>query len=245
MSLHRLRKQWDRFGLRDPFWAVLTVPGKKNSGWDPAEFFETGKSEIDGVLQYVQSIRPLPCRQRALDFGCGVGRLTQALAQHFDQVFGVDIAPSMIEHAGRYNQYGERCRYVLNVEPDLRIFSDGQFDFIYSNITLQHMPRDLAEGYLVEFLRVIAPGGVLLFQLPSRIRKDQSSAIERLIRKLYYDVFQNFLRPRTPYMEMHGIDKEVVARFLEAHGGKVLDVVPDNFAYPHWDGFRYLVARGD
>ncbi len=50
-------------------------------------------------------------KRRALDFGCGVGRLTQALARHFNIVDGVDIAPSMIELANQFNRSGGRCRY--------------------------------------------------------------------------------------------------------------------------------------
>jgi SAM-dependent methyltransferase len=242
LNLQRLQWHWNRFGLRDPLWAVLTHPEKKNRGWDREEFFRTGVSEVDAVLRYVESIHPLIRKNHALDFGCGVGRVTQALSTHFERVIGVDIAPSMIEHARDYNRHGSRCEYLLNDKPDLCMFTDCQFDFIYSNMTLQHMPPRLSKAYLVEFLRVLAPGGLLLFQLPSRIRKDQSTAIERIVRRLYYDLFRNFLRPGTPYMEMHGANKEDVVPFLEQHGGKVLDVTPDDYAQPYWEGFRYLAV---
>ena len=229
--------------MRDPLWAVLTHPDKKKGGWDPQEFFLTGVSEIDSVLRYLDSIHPLVNRECALDFGCGVGRITQALAPHFGRVIGLDVAPSMIERARAYNRHGSRCEYLLNDQPDLRILADRRFDFIYSNMTLQHMPLHLGKSYIAEFLRVLASGGLLLFQLPSRVRKDQSTVYERLIRKLYYDVFRNFLRPLTPYMEMHGAGKEEVVQFLEDHGGRVLDVTADDYAQPHWEGFRYLATR--
>jgi ubiquinone/menaquinone biosynthesis C-methylase UbiE len=110
--------------------------------WSEDDFFETGKREIRGLVHDMDSLgRGFP-RGRALDFGCGVGRLTQPLAAYYDEVFGVDIAPSMIDKADELNRHGERCRYVLNGEDNLRVFPDRYFDLIYSNITLQHMePR--------------------------------------------------------------------------------------------------------
>ena len=44
-----------------------------------------------------------------LDIGCGVGRLTQALSSRFDECWGVDIAPSMIESANKLNRCPDRC----------------------------------------------------------------------------------------------------------------------------------------
>lgn len=54
--------------------------------------------------------------------------------------------------------------------PHLRLFDAGSFAFIISNIVLQHVQPSLATEYLREFLRILAPGGVLIFQLPSHQR---------------------------------------------------------------------------
>src|SRR5213075_3164955 len=131
------------------------------------EFFRTGVVEIDDVMAYVDRLGLKFARRAALDFGCGVGRLTQALCGHFDAAVGVDIAPSMIDKARAYNRHGERCRYSLNVSDDLSQFDDGQFDFIYSNIVLQHMLPRYSKKYVREFLRLLAPGGVAVLQLPT------------------------------------------------------------------------------
>src|SRR5262245_18956478 len=122
MKLEDLQKHWDRFGETDPLWAILTKPGTEGGRWDITEFLTTGVDEIQEVIQYAQAIAPGFAMGRALDFGCGVGRLTQALAKHFLQADGVDIAPSMIESAKRLNVAGEQCRYWLNSSADLRLF---------------------------------------------------------------------------------------------------------------------------
>lgn len=51
--------------------------------------------------------------------------------------------------------------------PDLARFPDGTFTFIYSTLVLQHMEPQFSKGYIREFVRVLAPGGVLAFQLPA------------------------------------------------------------------------------
>ena len=49
--------------------------------------------------------RGLPrARALALDFGCGAGRLSRALAAHFEHVVGVDVSASMIETARALNR---------------------------------------------------------------------------------------------------------------------------------------------
>lgn len=166
MELDELRSHWDLLGRDDPLWAVLTISGKEGGNWDPAEFFRTGQGEIDGVMNYLATLPVSIGRGRALDFGCGVGRLTQALCRHFTRCDGVDIAPSMIDRARRLNSFGERCQYHLNVSSDLALFADNTFDFAYTNIVLQHMKPEYSRKYVGELIRVIGPGGIAVFQLP-------------------------------------------------------------------------------
>jgi len=72
----------------------------------------------------------------------------------------------MIRLAKRYNRYGRRCRYYVNERPDLLLFKDNAFDFIYSIFVLQHMPPECSLGYIREFIRVMKVGGLAVFQLP-------------------------------------------------------------------------------
>lgn len=57
----------------------------------------TGIEEINSIIKYLKGLPVEISYKRALDFGCGAGRLTQALAGYFEEVCGIDIAPSMIE----------------------------------------------------------------------------------------------------------------------------------------------------
>jgi len=242
LSLRSLQKSWDHLGATDPFWAILTDPAKKNNGWDQAEFFKTGVWEVNHTLEWVERVHPLASKNLALDFGCGVGRLSQPLAEHFQEVRGVDISPSMIDLARGFNRHGDRCRYFLHSDHDLALFADGTFDFIYSSITLQHIRPRFARLYLAEFARVLRPGGVLVFQLPSRMRGSMPR-LKRLVYKAYYGLFLPLMRPGSAVIEMHAVEQSEVRRCLKARGVRVSEVVPDQSAGPTWESFRYLVVK--
>ena len=171
MTLGDLRQTWEALGETDPYWAILTDPSKKNNRWDPGEFFASGEAEIDCLMDAIAALPASVNRGIALDFGCGVGRLTQALCRYFERCVGVDIASSMIRLARELNRFGDRCQYVVNDAGDLRMFADGRFDFIYSNIVLQHIPPEYSARYIREFVRVLSPGGMAVFQVPSHVAR--------------------------------------------------------------------------
>lgn len=141
MRLGTLKRHWNRLGRRDPFWAVLTHPdNKRHGGWDAEQFFRAGAEEIADVLQRAERLGVTIPRRRALDFGCGVGRVTQALAHEFEHCDGVDISASMLRAARRHNRDPERCVYHLNVAPDLALFANASFSFVSCRRTSVGLP---------------------------------------------------------------------------------------------------------
>ena len=167
MNLTGLQQSWNELAAKDAMWAVLTGPLGTARVWDTDHFFQTGVAEIESVLDRVRRAGVVPRFHRALDFGCGVGRLTQALGGHFARADGVDISSAMIARARSLNRLGDRCDYHLNETERLAAFPDGLFDFVYSMITLQHMEPRYSRRYIEEFFRVVRPGGVVVFQLPA------------------------------------------------------------------------------
>ena len=214
-------------------WAILTHPAKTEGRWDAQEFFATGTHEVNLFMQRAQGWGVPAERRTALDFGCGIGRLSQALASHFDQVYGVDISPKMIDLAREHNRQGERVAYRWNPDSHLRSFANGSMDMIYSWITLQHMRPRHAREYMREFLRVLAPGGLLLFQYPSR----------PISFRLTLGRWTAFLsRPRPMYM--NGMNREEVVALLERGGGRILEIRQDDQSIPGYHSLCYAVTRG-
>jgi SAM-dependent methyltransferase len=167
VDLDELQRHWNEWGRRDPYFAILSRPDRRSNNWDIEEFLTTGVDEIDDLHAWLLDLGVTHASGRALDFGCGVGQLTQALARSFAECDGVDIAPSMIKRARELNRFGDRCHYHVNERDDLALFDDGVFDLVYSDIVLQHIAPEFSARYVQEFTRVLAPGGVVVFQLPS------------------------------------------------------------------------------
>ncbi len=254
MDIKKLQKNWNEFGKTDPFWSILAYPDKKINKWQINEFFETGIKEIDEVMKYIKSLGIEISRRKALDFGCGVGRLTQALVYYFDEVYGIDIASSMIELANKYNRHGKKCKYYLNETDDLTLFPDNSFDFIYTNITLQHMEPRYSKAYIKEFLRVLIPHGLLIFQLPSkpilnlyddklseRLKQLINLVTPKILLNLYYWIKMKIIKQ--PRMEMYGIKRKEVVKFLEGNRVKIVDITQNKSAGPDWVSFRYCVTK--
>jgi hypothetical protein len=89
------------------------------------------------------------------------------LARRQQSVLGADISRGMVDLARRLNQYADRAEYMCTAETGLETLTAQSFQFIYSNIVLQHVAPDLSVQYLGEFFRLLEPGGLLVFQLPS------------------------------------------------------------------------------
>jgi len=245
MNLDDLKKNWDRFGKEDPYWAVLTDPKMKGNNWDEEEFFTSGLHTIQREVKKIKRMHPDFTFQSALDFGCGVGRLTQSLAQFFDEASGVDIAPSMIKLANEKNNR-ENCKFFLNDKNDLSLFGDEEFDFVYSIITLQHMQPKYSKNYISEFLRVLKPNGILIFQIPSK--PDLGTLIyhnplNKLRRKIGSFLTFGKKKHKAPIMEMYWIPIKEMVSFLNKNGAQIIEIKENDAAGDEWDSFTYKVSK--
>jgi len=247
-SLSGLRATWEHWGKTDPLWAILSEQGKENNQWNLQQFLETGEAEISALFLRLEQLGLTPPRDRALDFGCGVGRLSQALARRFETVDGVDISESMLEMAQRLNRFEQRCTYHHNAQSNLRLFTDSSFTFIYSNITLQHIPPPLALGYISEFIRLLRDDGLAVFQMTShfgspvlRLRRwlGSNPALHRIYRKVRHG---GAPPPASPY-SMYAIPSRRVRSVVGASHGKVMALDRDHSAPPEWVSFRYYVRK--
>jgi SAM-dependent methyltransferase len=248
MTLKRHQQEWEELGATDPFWTVLSDPARKFGGWEQEEFFRTGEGIIDALMTTAAELGYPAQRGEALDFGCGIGRLTRLLAQHFDRCTGVDISRPMVAKARELNASLPNVEFVINSEPHLRLFPDDRFDLIYTTIVLQHMPeRAVIRSYIEEFTRLLKPEGLLAFQLPSYIRPrfmlQGRRRLYGILRRLglgHRLLLENLnLNPiRMSYIP----EREVVA-FLEGLGARVLRVQPDDHAGPGIESRSYFVTK--
>jgi SAM-dependent methyltransferase len=243
MARDRHRAAWEDWGRVDPFWAVLSEADARHGGWDVDRFFATGVDMVATMLTHAGGYGRPERHEVALDFGCGLGRLTRALAPHFTRTYGLDVASTMIEEARRLDSGPDRsgAEFVLHDRDDLSGYETGSIDFLSCLLVLQHLPsREAIETYLREFVRVLAPGGASVVQLPVHVPKAESGSRlrrwlqlrtrgARLLRAL--GVSPKLLYERfgwRPEMRMSGVPYEETVAVFEGAGGTVLDVSPES-----------------
>jgi SAM-dependent methyltransferase len=256
--LKRFARDWNTLGKRNPYGAILTGTAGELPQWTVEEFFETGRVDAARFLADLGQIAPAAGRRRALDFGCGVGRVTRALADHFQSVVGVDSARAMVSRARLLNQSYRNCRFVVTPRAHLHRFDTGHFDVIYSRLVLQHIPPPLVRRYIPELIRVLAPGGVLMFQMPGEIAPEPEGAfldapvtgsgvkpyLPRALVRAYRLVKYRFIVDEsTPRMAMFGMARDVVLRVVPDAGGRLLTTRPDQSHGPIVPGFEYWVTK--
>ncbi|MFD0630517.1 class I SAM-dependent methyltransferase [Catenulispora yoronensis] len=208
--------------MEDPLWAVCVDPQKKGRRWDINEFFASGRLEIDAAMAYVNRLGLAGgARATALDFGCGAGRLTLALAEHFEQVVGVDISRSMLSEAARHAGHG-RCTYVHNQRPNLRCFDDDSFDLVYTSLVLQHLSRNLALAYISEFLRVVRPDGLVMLSVPIAPRPTAKAAVFVLAPFRWIRWIQQRVLHYPAPMRISSISRRSIEALVDAQGFRVL-----------------------
>ena len=95
LDLHTLAQ------LQAALWAILSYSDRKFGAWDREEFFRTGEVEIEELMARAEELGRPVGRASALDFGCGVGRLTRALSAHFESCLGLDISETMVKGGGQ------------------------------------------------------------------------------------------------------------------------------------------------
>jgi SAM-dependent methyltransferase len=242
------RRFWNRHAREDGLWAALTWEEKSGRRWSPGDFFSIGREEVDRVLGELRSAGIEVVCGRALDFGCGPGRVSQGLARHFAQVDGVDISERMVMLATGHNRFPEQCRYHHNPSRQLALFDDNVFDFVYSIITLQHIPPANVLRYLREFLRVARSGGLIIVQIPDRpigvstggrIRGALDRALPTSLVALAREC-KHFVTGRMP---IYGTPRIDVVRTVKESGGQVVTVAGDSASGPGWVGYRYIIKK--
>lgn len=240
VSFDDVRRDWVRLAEQDPLWAVYVADDKRGGRWDPAQFLETGRVGVADAASWLTELRAGPRWGRVLDFGCGAGRLTQALAAYADEVVGVDVAPAMLATARELDPPAN-CRFVLNEASDLSAFDSGAFDLVYSDLVLQHLPAPLIDGYLREFVRVLAPGGVALLQCTTRPLWTFKGMVWRLAPGPVVRMAQRRLLGYPAPMRMTRYSPARVRTVVGEAGGVVLATRTVDDRATHWRSTRYVL----
>jgi len=158
----RMREDWNERAREDATYYVAL--GRRNQ--DEAEFFSTATEVINGLEFELQRV-PLAQRGnwRALEIGCGPGRLMRPMSRHFVRIDGVDVSDEMIGLAREKLKDVPNAFVHLTDGANLTEFDDNLFDFVYSYAVFQHIPSpEVVLRYLQETRRVLRTGGLTRMQ---------------------------------------------------------------------------------
>ncbi len=106
-------------------------------------------------------IERLPADAKVLDAGCGAGiPISQRLSERF-QVTGVDFSEAQIELAKKNVPNATfLCEDMTKLD-----FPENTFDGITSYYAIIHIPREEHQGLLMNFHKMLKPGGFALLCL--------------------------------------------------------------------------------
>ena len=150
---------WEAMGAADPYFSVITHDKYHKENLDPngiEDFFESGRRHVATLMEGVPANHS---RQRALDFGCGVGRVAIPLSKHFREVVGADVSQSMLQEANRNRaqHHADNVSFVQTSDSLDEI--EGAFDLVHTFIVLQHIPVARGNAIFSRLVDLIAPGG--------------------------------------------------------------------------------------
>lgn len=155
------------FLASEPLYAVLSEDKYRQvrlTAETEEEFFRTGDEYVGRVVDLGSRLIP-GARQKALEFGCGPGRVAIGLARRYRNVVAVDASEPVLAIARRYAlQYG-----ALNISfQSADEFRHGidSFDFVNCSLVLQRLDHREGLALLGELLNRVTSGGVIAVQFP-------------------------------------------------------------------------------
>lgn len=209
----RPRLDWEALGRQEPYFGVLTERRFLRENLSPEglrDFFASGEAEVEHLFRVIRgTVRQSFAPQSALDFGCGVGRLTLPLARRVARVVGVDVAQNMLDLAALHCREAglENVRFELNHD-ELLGLEARSFDLVCSLIVFQHISVPRGERLLARLLQATRPGGVCVvhvtyYRRGGRLRRLARAARARVPLLHRLAAALEGRRDRLPYMQMN------------------------------------------
>jgi SAM-dependent methyltransferase len=216
----RIEGEFVDLGEIEPHWSVVTEDRFKaaNIAQTEADFFESGKGVVENLkLTADRCGIDISSYRSCFELGCGLGRSTIWLAERFQQVFGGDISPLHLRHAGETMRRFGRTNVTLLHLNGLAAYRDlPNFDVFFSIIVLQHNPPPMMKVLLATILQKLNPGGIAYFQIPTYILNYTFAAAG------YLDTVHPARR-----VEVHCLPQPDLFRVIREAGCELLEVRED------------------
>jgi ubiquinone/menaquinone biosynthesis C-methylase UbiE len=238
MDLNGVRDSWNALAKENAVAAMLSSD-LKGKITDVQDLFASGRAEVDELMFRLDSLGVTLKKNRMLDFGCGVGRLSQTFVEYFDEVYGIDIAPAVIDLANQYNRHPQKCKYVLNQTNNLQLLADSSIDLVWCYGALHLIEPRYVRDYIKEFLRVLVHDGIAVFNHVA----GPATTLKGLLLRLAPTQLLNLHHTAKYGFEIHSISRKVMTAMIQAERGKLLYSKKDQYWGPNWLGYQYYVLK--
>jgi SAM-dependent methyltransferase len=157
-----MRKFWDDRARED---AYFFVDNRQRYGDPDVErFWEGGREVLDKTLNLLSV--EISSDDEIVEIGCGVGRVTRALAERGATVRAVDVSERMLAVACAQNAHLGNVEWILGDGCSLDGIPSASADVCHSHVVFQHIPDPaITLGYVREMARVLRPGQWAAFQV--------------------------------------------------------------------------------
>jgi SAM-dependent methyltransferase len=157
-----MRDYWDARAKEDAFFFVDNRLEYRHP--DKERFWEGGPEGLDLLLDDLGAA--LTPEDDVVEIGCGVGRMTRALAERVNSVRALDVSAQMLELARHENAHLTNVEWILGDGSSLAGVDSESADVCHSDVVFQHIPDpEITLGYIAEMGRVLRPGGWAAFQI--------------------------------------------------------------------------------
>jgi SAM-dependent methyltransferase len=229
VSVAANKRDWEELGELDPLWAIAGSAQRRFGRWQLDAFFDGGRREVDRANAPARRAR----RSGGARGGAGLRvrcRPGDACSRGAVRACGRDR--HLRGHAGgarELNADVPNVAFEHNAAADLQVVGERRFDLVYTRIVLQHVAgRDLARSYIREFVRVLALGGIAMFQVPVHIpRRYRLMAVRRLYlagRSLGIPAPVLYNRLHLHPIRMQWVPEQQVRAWVEEAGGRMRHV---------------------
>jgi 2-polyprenyl-3-methyl-5-hydroxy-6-metoxy-1,4-benzoquinol methylase len=221
-------RDWNALAAADPYWAVLTrdqFRGMVPTDRDRLDaFLQSGHEHVSLIWEAVEAALVKPfAPARALDFGCGVGRVAIPLAERCASVLALDVADAMLVRARELCEQRQVTNVRLAKSDDRLSEIDGRFDLIHSFIVFQHIPVQRGLRLIRRLTELMAADGVgvihVLYHNP-----DMSKLPARLTKTAWRKAKRPFRS--VPQMQMNAYPLNEVFRIIQEVAGGPIQVLP-------------------
>jgi ubiquinone/menaquinone biosynthesis C-methylase UbiE len=220
-------KSWEKLGQKNPYYWVTTMDEYVDKKWDQetqAKFFNDSANYLNKILRIINGhIDSNFTPTNALDFGCGVGRVTIPLSKVCKSVVGTDVSSSMLEAADKLCKEEDIGNIKLVKGDDNLSKVTGTFDFIHSIYVFQHIPFKRGKIILDRLLSSLEPNGVGTLQF---LIHNELSISKKLIYwtkvniPLACNIF-NIIKGKswnTPMMQLNNYNLNYILQTLKKNG---------------------------